>query len=335
MAEAEPVVVRVGALSDIASAVPHLLGFQPAESFVAVSLRGRRMRMAFTVRLDLPTSPEAFDEVVQRVTHAMSQDGARAVLLFVFTAEPPGDRGMPYADLVDAVEDRLPSPVRDAVLVADGRAWSYRCDDPDCCPPDGTTLDPATPGALAMSAAHAMRGVVVLPDRDSVVATVAPVRGIAAQSMEQAVARTYARRAEVGEAAFRKTVRATMAEARSRYADPPASLTHDEAAGLVVGLHEITFRDEVAAACCDDDDDVLRRLFGDLSRLALPPFDAPACTLLACCAYLRGEGVVAGAALERALTTEPAYQLARLLDCALVGQVHPKDLRKALSDFVR
>jgi hypothetical protein len=330
MAQPKPVVVKVRALSDIVSAVPHLLGFQPAESVVAVSLRGPRKRMAFTVRLDLPTSPESFAAVVERMLQAMDKDGAEAVLLVVYTAEPPGDRGMPYADLVDAIEASLPVPVRDAMLVADGRTWSYLCDDPDCCPAEGTPLDPATPGALALSAAHAMQGVAVLPDRDSVIATVAPIQGIAAQSMEQAILRASISRDEVGELTFRLSSRATLEQVRRRYAMPPASITHEEAAQLVVGLHDIVFRDEVVGDRAADGD-VSRRLFGDLARLAVPPYDAPACTVLACVAYLRGEGVVVGAALERALTSNPAYGLAQLIDCALVGQLHPKELRKALA----
>jgi hypothetical protein len=331
MARTEPVVVRVGALSDVVSAIPHLLGFQPAESLVAVSLRGRRMRMAFTMRIDLPMSPESFDDVVERTAKAMTKDGARAVLLAVFTAEPPGDRGMPNADLVDAVEDRLSVPVRDAMLVADGRAWSYRCDDPDCCPPDGTPLDPATPGAVALSAAHAMRGRAILPDRDSVVATVAPVGGIAERSMEEAILRASICRDQVGDLTFRLASRATLVEVCRRYALPPASLTHDEAAQLVVGLHDIVFRDEVVSGYAGDEDEVMRRAFGDLVRLAVPPYDAPACTVLACIAYLRGEGVVAAAALERALVSNPSYGLAQLIECALVGQLHPRELREALA----
>jgi hypothetical protein len=330
MAQPEPVVVKVGALSDIASAIPHMLGFQPQESVVAVSLRGRRMRMSLTMRLDLPTSPKSFDEVVRRTTQAMGADGAEAVLLLVFTAEPPGDRGMPHADLVDELEDEMPAPVRDAILVADGRVWSYWCDDPDCCSAEGTLLDPASPGAVAMSAAHAMRGAAVLPDRDSAVATVAPVRGIAEESMAQAIERAHVRRAQDGDPAFRLDSRATLAAACRRYEEPPTSLTHDEAAQLVVGLHDIVFRDEVVTDRRLDDD-VMRRVLGDLARLAIDPYDAPACTVLACSAYLRGEGVVAGAALDRALGTNPTYGLAQLLDCALQGQLHPKELRKALT----
>src|SRR5881398_2518151 len=49
----QPAVVRVGDISAIVTAVVHMLGFQPAESLVAVALRGPRERMHFTLRLDL------------------------------------------------------------------------------------------------------------------------------------------------------------------------------------------------------------------------------------------------------------------------------------------
>jgi hypothetical protein len=330
MPETEPVVVKVRALTDMVSAVPHMLGFQPAESLVAVSLRGRRLRMSLTVRLDLPDSAEAFDEVVRRTTLAMAKDRAGAVLLFVFTDEPPGDRGMPYADLVDAVEDRLSAPLRDAMLVADARVWSYRCDDPDCCPTDGMPLDPTSPGAMQLSAASALQGRAVLPDRASAVAGVRAIGGLTAVSMHQAAARMAGRFAELERDLLSAEVRALWGVLVERYREPPAAVTHDEAAAITLGLHDVGVRDELVEQI-DHRDDVHERLLLDVARLAQPPADAPVCTVLACAAYLAGNGVVAGAALERALATDPAYGLARLLDDALLNQIHPKLLRRALA----
>jgi hypothetical protein len=288
------------------------------------------MRMAMSVRVDLPSTHAEFDEVVDLVTQAIECDAARGVLLVVFTEERPEDIGMPYAELVAAIEDELAAPVHDAILVTDGRAWSYRCDDPGCCPPEGLPLDPTTPGAVALSAAHALLGGAVLPDRASVVATVAPVNGIAEQSMKQAIERAYVCRAEIGDPAYVDMARATLTDVRRRYAEPPAALSHDEAAELVVAFQDIGFRDEVLVSGAQADEAVLRRVFGDLARLAIPPVDAPVCTLLACFAYLGGEGVITKAALDRALSTAPAYGLAQLVDSALRGQMHPKELRRAL-----
>jgi hypothetical protein len=330
MSEVPPVVVKVGRLTDVVSAVPHLLGFRPAESLVAVALRGPRSRMEFTVRLDLPRSATQVDAVVQTVRVAMRRARARAVLLLVYTDELPDGADLPHHALVDAVEDRLSMPLRDAVLVSRERMWSYACDDPGCCPVEGRPVDPASPGTVALGAASALLGRSVLPDRETAVASVQRLGGLTAASMDQAIDRLGCSLDDVDRGAWLTTVRDTWTELLKRYAEPPATVTHDEAAVVIVGLHAVEVRDEVVKQLLGDDDDA-HRLLADLARLAPAELDAPVCTVLACAAYLRGSGLIAGAALERALSTDPDYGLAGLLDTALRGQVAPKLLRSALA----
>jgi hypothetical protein len=75
--------------------------------------------------------------------------------------------------------------------------------------------------------------------------------------------------------------------------------------------------------------DAMRMLLHDLAVLAVPPLDAPACTAYAWVSYMRGNGLVAAIALERALDSDPHYSLALLLDEALTRQVPPSRLREA------
>ena len=58
--------------------------------------------------------------------------------------------------------------------MTDRRYWSYLCDAPDCCPPDGTPYDPSV-SQVAAAAVYA--GQVALPDRAALAAQVAPVDG--------------------------------------------------------------------------------------------------------------------------------------------------------------
>jgi hypothetical protein len=53
---------------------------------------------------------------------------------------------------------------------------------------------------------------------------------------------------------------------------------------------------------------------------------APA-TLLAVCAWLRGDGAMASVALERALDSDEDYRLAQLLRSALAACMRPEELR--------
>jgi len=332
-ADRKPVVVRVGELEDAVAAVPYLLGFQPSDSIVGVALTGRRERMSFTMRLDL-VSDEYDDELAEMFAARMAHARAKAVMLFVYTRAPLLDRdeemALPRQPLVEAVADALAMPLREAVLVANGRAWSYLCRDSRCCPPEGRLLDPTSPGALGLAAAHALRGRAVMPDRDSVVASVAPLGGITAASMRQAIGRAGTQAEAIGDSSFADLVMQEQLPALvERYREPPAALSHDEAAALIVALFTVGFRDHVIEVFQRDGEPV-RLLLHDLVRFAVPPVDAPACTCLAWAAYSDGDGLIAAAALDRALASDPDYHLATLLATALQSQVHPRELRAAV-----
>ena len=308
--------VRLDDLTDLASAVPHLLGFHPTDSLVVIALSGQRERMSFTMRLDL-LEPEHDDEVAEMTAARMAHAGADAVLLFVYTDAPGLGDPLPRRALVETVKAALDVPVREAMLVDDGRVWSYICADARCCPPQGRELRPDSPGALALAAAHALHGNVVLPDRDAVVATTRAVGGVAAASMRQATLRALLRDDPCED---------PFDEMCARLDERGGVVTHDEAAELVVSLHDIVLRDRVIARLAAGDD-TLDRLIGEVARLAQPPYDAPAASVLAMAAYFRGEGVVAMAAAERALATDPGYSLAQTVMEALEGQVAPAGVR--------
>jgi hypothetical protein len=326
---AKPDVVRLGALPDLVAAVPHLLGFVPTESLVAVALRGRRERMSFTLRLDL--QDEEYDADVARMFAArMTMAGADSVLVFVYTARRPVGRTLPRTALVDAVRDATPMPIRDAILVADQRLWSYTCSERSCCPDEGRRLDPASSTALALSAAHALHGRAVLGSRDDLVSSAAPIGGVAAKSMRQAMDRAML---HMNSRDRRMKARRLLTDLCARYATPPATVEHEEAAHVAAALHDVVFRDEVIRRLvAREDDDALRALVTDVARLAQPPYDAPIATLLAWLGYDRGSGVVADAALIRALASDPCYNLALLLRAALDGQMPPEVLRGVWRD---
>jgi hypothetical protein len=324
-------VVKLSELGDIVTAVPYMLGFQPAESLVVVSLSGPRERLTFTLRLDLE-SEEHDAQVATMLADRMAHARADQVLVVVYTeaTHPPGD--LPRRALVEELERAFPMPVRDAVLVTAERLWSYLCDDPRCCPPDGRRRDPDSPGSVAVAAVNALHGTAVLPSREAVVASVAPVSGNSAASMRQAIHRAWGTRGSDGKGVFRKSALGLAAELTDRYAEPPGLLSDDEAALLVVGLHDVRVRDELMSWCLDTGD-AMRSLLGDVARRAQPPHDAPACTLLAWVSYLQGEGVVTMSALDRALTSDPDYRLAALLGQALESQLTPTRLRALARDL--
>lgn len=316
-------VVRLSNPGDLVASLPGLCGFVPTESVVVLSLRGPRRRLGLTVRLDLPpTSGEA--DAARMLAERVRGDGGTAAAVVVLGGER-------RSDLVAAVTAALAArgvEVTEAVHVDDGRWTSYDCARA-CCPPEGTTVPPAP----ALWEAHlALAGCAVLPSRDDLARSLAaPVLLEAAactQALQVAERAELRARAEDGEARVRAQVLAAARQALDD-ASRGAPLARATGARLAVGLHDVRVRDEVATWALRRSDALLS-LLEQLVRTTPPPYDAPACALLAWVAYARGDGSRANVALDRALSTDPAYPLALLLRTALDAAVPPGQLRRVL-----
>src|SRR3954470_24423835 len=88
MSDADPpLTVRLADLGDVAAALPHLIGFRPRESLVAVSMRGAPgSRLGLTARVDLP-APEHRRSVLAGVVRSLVTDRPDAVLLVVVSED--------------------------------------------------------------------------------------------------------------------------------------------------------------------------------------------------------------------------------------------------------
>jgi Domain of unknown function (DUF4192) len=317
--------VTVGAVEDLVCVVPFLLGFHPSESLVVVAMRQPRDQLAFTLRVDLP--PRRHERAAARMcAERMALAGADGVLAFVFTdlAGPAGE--LPRARLVESLQRLLDVPLLDALLVRGDRVWSYVCAEGACCPPEGRRVDPGSPAVTSLAAAGALAGRQVLAGRDALVREADGPTGGTERAMRQAVERSTLASAGARPAlsAYDDALAAVLDRAGP---DSPLAPSPEEAAVLGLGWHDPTVRDAMMMLVARDEEraaDLVRAV----AALMPPPYDAPAATLLAWVAYLDGCGVVAAAALDRALATEPGYSLARLLADALAGQVPPGELRR-------
>ncbi len=129
--ERSNVVLRTPA--EFAAAIPALLGFSPEASLVAVFLG--EGRVIVTMRVDLPEDLEDFTE---HATGVACRVGADAVVLAVCC--PRGVGALPHHPGVDTLIGALEDDgvaVKDALLIDSGRYWSYGCQSPQCCPPEG------------------------------------------------------------------------------------------------------------------------------------------------------------------------------------------------------
>ncbi|MBK5307047.1 MAG: DUF4192 domain-containing protein [Frankiaceae bacterium] len=327
MTAADMPVVRLTSPGEIAAAVPHLCGFVPTESLVAVSLRGERRRIGLSLRLDLMPA-EADEDVAEQVAARLAHDDASAVVLVVYTEEPGGRPRDPLVRaVIDAVELRGMT-IMEGLLVRAGAWSSYTCSHPECCPPEGTAV-PAPADVIAAAAAY--DGRVVLRDREELVASLAPPVLLAARLAEQRLDAALVRWLAVVEGSGPEAAR-TQSLAALRNA-LTGSVEHD-VADLVVPLQDVAVRDEVATWALDDSEALLTLVLA-LARDSVAPYDVPVCTLVALVAWVRGDGALANVALDRALAGDPAYNMAKLFRAGLDGQLPPSAVKQWLRETRR
>ncbi|MGN9775138.1 DUF4192 domain-containing protein [Micromonospora sp. H33] len=320
---------------DLIAAVPYLLGFHPADSVVVVAMQGKRV--TFAARSDLPDLREPVDSARRMAEPARPVDEPARHLAAVVARQVadratvlgygPAARVTPAVDAVRVALADAGIPVLDALRVTDGRYWSYLCDEPECCPPEGTPYDT---GSSELTAAAVFAGQVALPDRATLVAQVAPVDGAERAALRRATERAGQRFADLLDSAdvlggrtVRTAGRAAIRVALRRHRKGER-LDDDEVAWLSVLLTDLTVRDHAWERTDGRDADIA--LWTDVLRRAEPEFSAAPGSLLAFAAWRAGHGSLAAVALERVLGRHPDYSLALLLDDLLRRGVPPSHL---------
>ena len=140
--------------------VPYLLGFRPAESLVAMLVRGGRVLL--TARMDLPPDAAA---LVGQVQELVDQHTLSAVVLVAYSVEPERGRAV----LRGQLDGLAGVSIADALLVDGQRWWSLTCTT-GCCPAEGS---PYEPDAHPLAAAAVYAGLPVRASRAEVAAQAA------------------------------------------------------------------------------------------------------------------------------------------------------------------
>ncbi|WP_438270536.1 MFS transporter [Streptomyces albidoflavus] len=164
--------VTVRTHTELADALPYLLGFQPDESLVLVAVHGSRGRFGGRVTVGIPADPADWAVVADAVTDALVTGSTRrqglpeGIVAFLCREPGPGEDGTtvmeclrPLAQHVRLAAGARDVPVVDALCLSDHRCWSYCCPDPACCPPEGNAQK--APGTSAVAAAAAYAGMTV------------------------------------------------------------------------------------------------------------------------------------------------------------------------------
>jgi hypothetical protein len=297
--------LRIKTTPDVLAAIPYLLGFHPADCIVVLALRDRRV--LFVMRHDLS------DVDPGMVADLLIEHGTEDAFVVGYGEQP---QVVGVAPAVAGALRLAGIAVIDEVRVTAGRYWSLSAGG-EPCDFDSTVV----------AATATFHGLSVLPDRASLVAQLAPVAGPERAAMAAATVRAEARRAEWGKhglsgARLAKSVRrAGFAAVRTAETRTGGRLTDDEVAWLGVLLVDDDVCDYAWQRSEPTDDD--RVTWTDITRRVEQRYVPAPATLLSFVLWRLGRGPTAGAAIDRALAADPAYELARSMDRILCLGVDP------------
>lgn len=308
------------------AAVPAVLGFVPEKSLVLVGVD--RGQMGAVMRVDLA---DCLGGDLDHLVDVAAASRADAVIAVIVDAEGAPCRlcndsyQQMCADLSELLAD-MGVALLDAHVVdriAAGGRWHCV----DGCGAGGPIDDPlSSPLSVAAvvdgrrlygSRAELQEVIGVDLDRDPVAIT----RAIA----ELAEAGDAAR-AESPEVASGRSVRETIAVMDRVGAG--AELTDAELAMLAYALTDLIVRDILYGLAIGEAATRAEVLWGLLARGLPAPWRAEALTLQAFFAYVRGDGPLAGVALEQALRIDPTHRMAGMLDEALQSGLPPQRIRQ-------
>src|SRR5215475_1973510 len=134
--------LRIRTPADLATVVPYLVGYQPERSLVIIGERpADKRRATFLPRFDLPMVGHVgrFVRFVVAVS-LRAEITSASLVLYLPDGELPEQGRAFVTDLIGAFDDEGVR-VREALRVDGGRWWSYYCENPVCCPPEGTPID--------------------------------------------------------------------------------------------------------------------------------------------------------------------------------------------------
>jgi len=308
----EPMTFRSPA--SLAAALPAIFGFRPERSLIAVTVANNQLGMTMRVDLD-----ENLAESVDQIAVLAARQGSDFALLFVID-----DSGTDHRVLIAATEmafTNVSIPVLGAVAIdtlTAGATWRcVQCD----CGADGVLDDPA---ASPASMATVLAGRPIFASRGELDALIAPDAD-RASALEPLLAACTSKPGD-DDGWTRRSAEALLAAVGEIEAGN--DLDDARLAAVAAPLIDLRVRDMMFATSLSEQALAVEQLWVVMARALPQPYRAEALALLAASSYSRGDGTLAGIALEAILQHNPNHRLARLLDRALQNGAPPSLLHQ-------
>ncbi|MRH93048.1 DUF4192 family protein [Nocardia sp. SYP-A9097] len=340
-----PLHVHIADPADFIAAVPAMLGFTPVRSLVLIFVRdetrwGGAPTVQFLVRTESPLQTHRLSDtdVGQRAKDMCAQGEASTVVAVLVDDRLSRPTELAAAD--ESCRSTLASLRRD--LEADGLAFAGAWSTPIIAAeaewwnelaPDqhGRLRDPAS---SQIAAEYTVAGRPIRPNRTAITDLVEvdpTLRERVTHALPEVAAdaqRRFARAVRIGnpDAYTRQALwRVVQIIKHSSAVETPAPRNLAEVA---VALRDTDVREVMYGIAAGPYSARAHQLWSILTRALPDPDRADAAMLLGFSAYLRGDGALAGIALEAALASDPDHRMAQLLDLALSTASPPSRLRR-------
>ncbi|WP_253663362.1 DUF4192 domain-containing protein [Williamsia maris] len=316
---------------DLIAAVPAMVGFIPERSLVLLAFDASGTRIGVTMRHDLDLdadgiATEAMEVMIAHLCEICLRDNTSGVFALViddrFEIDAPSWDHL-FA-LIDTGLDHL--GLYTGFVVADmalGQPWRTRWGAMGTHGDRGILDDPRS---SPMAVAHAVTtGRVVLRSRSQMVDSTARTTHCGDPSCTYAVdSRTKAAAVGLGESELLRRV----LDAVLHGLDTHIGCTQLRV--LEAAIRRPPVRDALLALAVSDVADAAEAVWAELTRRLRGGGRACAATLLGHLHYVRGDGAMAGVALDCALDSDVGHSLAALLDRSLRAGLRPSTLEELL-----
>lgn len=312
--------LRVSSPGELLSLIPYILGFEPTESLVTIVCEGSQMHCGARYDLQATSHPLLVQEHVRRLVESLERP---QVFLAVFSA----DAELAH-DVLDAMEGCLPPGSVTDSCYTDGRWWWSNIDQ------YYWDLDPGNNDAGQLLACNGPAVVQAVTQGYSVAesrtAIVDQVQGPPPEQLDHqwlaSVARGIRRRARER----RRQMLVQMVAGLTSTDEPPSP---EQLIRLAVLVEDIEARDQAWTAMDRPNAQRHLRLWQQVVAIVPEEWAVPPLCLMAAAAWLSGNGVLMGAALERAESLDPDYTMVRLMGQVLEQALPPSMWGRVLEDM--
>lgn len=261
--------------------------------------------------LDAVNSSEAYDALIYHLV----REGAQGALVVAYVPEDRND-GVEILGSISIALSRAEIPIRESLLIANGRWRSVLCGDQECCPADGNELPEISSSRIAVEQVAEGRPM-PYGDREGMAESIA--------SLPLATDADFV--AQVGESRIdpecdqlqkaQRNGALAVLDLASRFiaGSLGRDISDDQklSAQVLGSLSDIQVRDFALGSHDEVSIEIYWTMWRYLLRIAPTGSVAPVASLLAALSYEKGEGALAQRCLDRALADDPSYSLAGLL----------------------